>query len=234
MHKPIRTDGADYWDAEADAYAAGRAPSAVDAATLALVPPRGDVLELGAGPGVVSRQILGFNPTSMTLTDVSPAFCAKLEALPARVMCVDHRALKLHDQSLDVIYAMATLHHLRAAERKPVLAAARRWLRPEGRFVLVEDWAFTPRNETQRRLFRLRAALRVHQDPDELHPDVATWTRLAVEVGFHRIAAAEAPRPERLDRYAVLRGDPIATADLDWLSSHDPEPEVPMSILVFG
>ncbi len=234
MATPIRTDGADYWDAGAVAYTAGRSPSAVDAATLRLAPPTGDVLELGAGPGVVSRQILAFAPASLTVTDVSPAFCAALGRLPAHVICADHRALNFPTGSFDRIYAMATLHHLREEALAPMLTAVRGWLRPGGRFALVEDWAFTPENATQQRLLRLRAALRHHQDPGETHPDANTWIGLAFAAGLCQTARAEAPRREQLARYEVLRGDPVADEDLGWLYAHDPEPEIPMSILVFA
>jgi len=239
------TDGADYWDGLAERYAAGRAPSAVDRATLAAAPPRGAVLELGAGPGVFTRQALAhparretMSPETLRLptttyvaTDVSPRFCEMLRALPVTVICADHRAVALPDGGFDAIYAMATLHHLSPGDCAAALALIAGWLSPGGRFALVEDWAFEPADEAQRRLVRLRAALRDATDPGERHPSEAEWTARLEGVGLEVVEVQRAPRPESLRRYGALT-DPGRQADLAWLHEHAPAPEIPMSILI--
>ena len=200
-------------------------------------PPAGDVLELGAGPGVVTRQLLGGGARTVTATDVSPAFVALLGAIAdARLTVIlgDHRSLSLPAGAFDVVYAMATLHHLRDAERAGVLGAVRGWLRPGGRLALVEDWAFTPADELQHRLVRLRAALRERVDPGEVHASEAAWTDLAHGAGLQLRSLSRAPRREDLRRYAVLDDDEACRAELAWLHAHAPNPEVPMSILVFS
>jgi hypothetical protein len=174
---------------------------------------------------------------TLVATDVSPRFVARLRALDdprLTVLLADHRALRFPDESFDMIYAMATLHHLRPAERLDMLAAIRAWLRPEARFVLVEDWAFTPADEVQTRLLRLRAALREREDPEEVHPTEAAWTGLARAAGLQEVALLRAPRREDLQRYAPLRDDPACNAELDWLHEHAPNAEIPMSILLYS
>lgn len=232
-----RVDSAEFWDHEAVAYTAGRAPSEVDRATLRALPPTGDVLELGAGPGVVTKQLLDAGARAVTATDVSPAFVARLQAIAdARLTVVlgDHCTLALPAAAFDAVYAMATLHHVRDAERIGVLSAVRGWLRPGGRLALVEDWAFTPSDDVEHRLVRLRSALRERVDPGEVHPTEAAWITLAGSAGLALCSRSQAPRREDLLRYGVLGDDPACRADLAWLSEHAPNPEIPMSILVFS
>lgn len=232
-----RADSASFWDEEAASYAAGRAPSQVDRATLLFAPPVGDVLELGAGPGVVTRQLLDAGARTVTATDVAPAFVARLQAIDdprLTVVLGDHCALALPPGAFDVVYAMATLHHVREPARASVLSAVRGWLRPGGRLALVEDWAFTPSDDVQHRLVRLRSALRERVDPGEVHPTEAAWITLAGSAGLALCSRAQAPRREDLLRYGVLVDDPACRADLAWLSQHAPNPEIPMSILVFS
>lgn len=226
------TDQAPYWDAQASSYAAQRSPSKVDAATLAELPPRGDVLELGAGPGVFTRQALTAEGHARYIaTDISPVFCTMLREIPGvEVWAVGHADLPEISRRFDTVYAMATLHHLDPAVCTATLAWIAQALRPGGRLALVEDWAFSPQTEVLRRLWALRQALRDRVDPGEGHPSEAEWSTRLEEAGLRVLQCRQVARVESLDRYSVL-DDPACRADLDWLAARAPL-EVPMTILV--
>ncbi len=231
----MRVDEAEYWDAEADEYTRLRQPSDVDRATLRAVPPLGAVLELGAGPGVVTRQALQHPQrqpgAAYVATDISGRFCALLRQLDVQVLRSGHQALRFPAESLDTVYAMATLHHLRPADCAALLARLATWLRPQGRFALVEDWAFTPGDEAERRLVALRGVLRQAIDPEEIHPSEAQWQRRLARAGLEPMQLLRVPRPEDLARYEALQ-DPQSRAHLAWLHQHEAAPAVPMSIFV--
>lgn len=228
-------DTADHWDQEAEAYTQLRQPSQVDRRTLERVPPRGDVLELGAGPGVFTRQALAHPARAgggrFLVTDLAPAFLARLAALPVEVLAADHRALALAVCSLDTAYAMATLHHLAAPDRRALLARLATWLRPQGRLALVEDWAFTPATEAEARLLALRRALCAHDEAGEAHPGEATWRQHLEAAGLEITHREQVGRQEPLARYRVLQ-DPVSRDQLAWLDARGGPHEVPMTLLV--
>jgi len=231
----VKVDPAATWDAEAEAYARARQPSEVDRVTLARVPPEGDVLELGAGPGAFTRQALAHPARArggrFEVSDVSPRFCTMLAALPVAVRCCDHRALDLPPASLDTAYAMATLHHLPAADCGVVLGRLARWLRPGGRLALVEDWAFGPADEAEARLLALRRALCAHDAAGEVHPGEAEWRLRLERAGLAVVLREQVPRAEVLARYEVL-ADARSREHLAWLRERGGEARVPMTLLV--
>jgi SAM-dependent methyltransferase len=230
-----RADEAAFWDAEAEAYARVRRPSEVDRVTLARVPPEGDVLELGAGPGIFTRQALAHPARArggrFVVSDISPRFCAMLAALPVVVRRCDHRALDLPPAALDTAYAMATLHHLPAADCGGLLTRLARWLRPGGRLALVEDWAFSPADEAEGRLLALRRALCAHDAAGETHPGEAEWCLRLGRAGFAVVHREQVPRAEALSRYDVL-ADARSREHLAWLRERGGETRVPMTLLV--
>ena len=226
------TDGAGYWDDQAEAYATGRRPSDVDQATLQAVAPRGAVLELGAGPGVFTRQARVLHTGRYVATDISPKFCAMLRELDdITVLESAHTELAFDAKSFDTIYAMATLHHLDPEACIRVLHRAWTWLRPGGSLALVEDWAFTPSTPTEEHLVALRSALRQAVDPGEAHPTEDEWVERLEAAGLMAREIRQAPRREDLTRYEALE-DPDSQRRLAWLRTHDPAPTVPMSILI--
>ncbi len=228
-------DTAAYWDEEAESYRVLRKPSAVDRRTLELLPPRGSVLELGAGPGVFTKQALAHPARqpdeAFVATDVSPAFCAMLASLPVQVVRADHGELVLPESSVDSAYAMATLHHLKSSDCTHLLSRLASWLRPGGSLVLVEDWAFTPTTEAQHHLVALRDALRAHEGAGESHPDEQRWRTRLLDAGLELLAIERVNRPESLTRYGILE-DSACRAHLAWLRAHDEDAAIPMSLFL--
>lgn len=228
-----RVDTAEYWDARADGYAAGRRASKADRAVLAAAPPRGRVLEIGCGPGVFTA--LGLDAArekvEWVATDVSPAFCEMVRSrVPAvQVICSDVRRLDLPADSFDVVYAMAVLHHLPQPELAGVFELVAKWLAPRGRFVLAEEWAFDPRDEAQRRLKRLRRRLSEHKGVEERHPTERDWEVALMFGGLLVDRCIWAIRPFDLEPYDALN-DPRSVDDVAYLRARPDPLTVPMSL----
>jgi SAM-dependent methyltransferase len=100
-------------------------------ALLRLAPPGGFVLEVGAGPGLLSDHAHERRPDlSWTATDLIPA--------PWNDVAADAERLPLRGRSVDAILGLDTLHHLRSPAR--FFEEAVRVLRPGGRIGMLEPW----------------------------------------------------------------------------------------------
>jgi len=98
---------------------------------LRLAPPGGRVLEVGAGPGLLSDYAREHRPDlSWTATDLIPT--------PWNDVAADAERLPLRSQSVDAILALDTLHHLPSPAR--FFEEAVRVLRPGGRVGMLEPW----------------------------------------------------------------------------------------------
>lgn len=109
----------------------------------------GDVLELGPGPGLVTRRLLQSRPSTqpatsdtgvLTAVEIDPALASRLRhrfsGTSLRVIDGSASDLPFPDGSFDVVVSCTMLHHLPSvAEQDQALAEALRVLRPGGRFV---------------------------------------------------------------------------------------------------
>ena len=99
--------------------------------------PFGDALEIGAGTGYFSLNLLQLGLIgSATATDISPGMLASLEANAAELGLAvttevsDAELLPFDDQSFDLVFGHAVLHHVPDLER--AFAELHRVLRPGG------------------------------------------------------------------------------------------------------
>ncbi|MFE2614581.1 class I SAM-dependent methyltransferase [Micromonospora chalcea] len=98
------------------------------------LPLAGDVLEVGAGTGELWRRI--GHPRRLTLTDFSPAMCARLREVPgARVQRCDATRLPFRDGAVDAVIANHMLYHL--DDPDAALREFARVLRPGGRLAVA-------------------------------------------------------------------------------------------------
>lgn len=101
------------------------------------LPLSGRVLEVGAGTGELWRRV-PHDGLELTLTDFSPAMCARLAAVPgARVRRCDAGALPFADGSFDTIIANHMLYHV--DDPAAVLRELARVLRPGGRIAVATN-----------------------------------------------------------------------------------------------
>lgn len=97
----------------------------------------GDALEIGAGTGYFSLNLLQLGLIErLTATDISPGMLKRLSTtaeglgLEARTVRAEAEELPFEDESFDLVFGHAVLHHIPDLER--ALAEFRRVLRPGG------------------------------------------------------------------------------------------------------
>jgi ubiquinone/menaquinone biosynthesis C-methylase UbiE len=101
------------------------------------LPRDGDVLEVGAGTGLLWTRVAR-RERSLTLTDFSAAMCERLRTIPAaRVVRGDATRLPFRDASLDTVIADHMLYHLDDPEVG--LREFARVLRPGGRLATATN-----------------------------------------------------------------------------------------------
>jgi ubiquinone/menaquinone biosynthesis C-methylase UbiE len=99
------------------------------------LPPQPQLLEIGCGPGNVTRQLLARRPDSHIMaTDVSPAMISLAQANNPAATCqvLDARHIGLLEASFDGILAGFCLPYLRPEDTRPLLDDAYRLLRLSG------------------------------------------------------------------------------------------------------
>ena len=99
--------------------------------------PFGDALEIGAGTGYFTLNLLQLGVIgSATATDISPGMLATLSrsaaelGLEVKTACTDAEALPFADESFDLVFGHAVLHHIPDLER--AFGEFERVLRPGG------------------------------------------------------------------------------------------------------
>lgn len=99
--------------------------------------PFGDALEIGAGTGYFSLNLLQLGAVErLVATDISPAMLAELKGTAERLglevetRATDAERLPFEDASFDFVFGHAVLHHL--PDLRGALAELRRVLRPGG------------------------------------------------------------------------------------------------------
>ena len=117
------------------------------------------VLEVGCGEGGNLVNVLAGCPATprlvvgLDLFEKKLAF-ARTQAVPARFVCADARALPFRDRAFDVVLCRDLLHHL--DEREPALEELRRVTRPDATIWIVEPNGRNP-------LIWLLALVRPHE-----------------------------------------------------------------------
>ena len=168
------------WSREkAAAYASGRKHSRADETVAALIRIEKRILELGCGPAVAARRI---HPELMVCTDVTEAFLpvARVNAPASTVLCADATAIPFKNGSFDTVLAMAVLHHLEPDDLRSTLEESIRVLVPRGRFMLLEDWAFTDPSPFEQRALEVR----FRNGNNEFHRSFSEWDRVFQDSGF--------------------------------------------------
>lgn len=108
------------------------------AVALADVQPSDQALDVATGTGALARALVRIVPGTRVIgIDRSPAMLSGAGCLAARSVVADARELPVADASCDVVFVSYLLHLLNPDERKRVLEATARVLRPGARVVTV-------------------------------------------------------------------------------------------------
>lgn len=112
---------------------------------IAALPPGGRVLDLGCGAGVPVARTLVEHGFSVSGVDISPGQVERARGLVpgADFQVGDMTALEFAPESFDGVCAFYSLIHVPREFHAVILGKVARWLRPEGKAMLVlgaEDW----------------------------------------------------------------------------------------------
>jgi len=172
------------WSADqAREYTEGRVLSEADGYVLQelrKISPR-TVVEIGCGPGTIAA--LALFVENYICTDVTMEFLrAACRTRPSGVF-LNCRAETLPFGSgiADCVVAMAVLHHLPNEALRHSLSEIHRILKPNGVFLLLEDWCFEKEItgfEEEARKFRFG------NGSDEYHRAAANWLSEISAIGF--------------------------------------------------
>lgn len=183
---------------EAELYARNRLASPADEVAAKLGRGGDRVLELGCGPGLVAGKLA---PSLLVCSDLTLPFLghARVNAPGSTVLCTDAASLPFREDSFDTVMALAVLHHLDGVQLQRALRESFRVLVPRGRFVLLEDWAFTDPTAFEKTAMsrRFRGA-----EPEH-HLRFSGWDREFRKAGFTLL---ERHWPERPFRIRELEG----------------------------
>lgn len=148
---------------------------------------RGDVLSVGSGwlPGRHLFPAPGWRLTAVDLEEDRIRF-AREQALADEAFVGAAGALDdLPDASFDLVLYRYVLHHVVFRQPlAPVLAEARRLLRPGGAAVIIEPGLFHPVGAALAAANRLGLGVRVHGTPDDIPLSPRALARTARQVGL--------------------------------------------------
>lgn len=209
-----------FWDKRAEGYSQHRTRKdwmqAIDKVVLELlrVGPNTLVLDVGAGPGTFAAYLAKTKTSKVVALDLSKHFLnisknrIKGAGVSNRVFLVMASAdsLPFRDLSFDATTSMVTIHHLPPPRIQEAFREIHRVLKSEGKFVLVESWAYKPRNEFQRILLELRRMV-MQTETNEYHLNYEKYVRMLEDAGLTVLDVGFRPRPVYLPRFERLTNE---------------------------
>ncbi|MCD4847917.1 MAG: methyltransferase domain-containing protein [Candidatus Aegiribacteria sp.] len=177
------TDLSDWSPDQVREYTANRMLSDADEYILEELKKRSPdtVVEIGCGPGTIAGRALFIE--KYICTDITVEFLRVTSTARPSCVLLNCRAenLPLPNGMADCVVAMAVLHHLNDKALQHSLSEIHRILKPNGIFLLLEDWCFekgiTGFEEEARRL-------RFRNGSDENHLTADNWRRVIRAAGF--------------------------------------------------
>ena len=135
-------------------------------------------VDLGAGTGFVALALAPL-VDSVLAVDISPEMTESLAARAAqaglrnvRAEVADLRAFQLPEASVDLVVSSYALHHLRAEDKRALVAEMARWLRPGGRVVIADMMFGRGATRRDREILRQKVTALASRGP-------AGWWRIA-------------------------------------------------------
>ena len=185
--------------------------------------PFGDALEIGSGTGYFSLNLVQLGAIErLVATDISAGMLATLATTAGRLgldvetAVTDAEGLPFEDESFDLVFGHAVLHHL--PDLEAALSEFRRVLRPGGAVAFCGEpsrygdlLAAVPKRGAQLAAPLWRLALGASARRPEQHGDASDGHELEPEVDVHAFAPA---RLERMLGAAGLEGARISGEEL--------------------
>lgn len=146
-----------------------------------LLPPGGQLLDLGCGPGLYTARLAqrGCRVTGMDYARRSIAYAQAHDAL-SRYLCQDYLTLEAEDAFDAITLISCDYGALISAERQSLLSRVYRALKPGGRFIFD---VFTP----------VRAAQKEARTEWSVHPDGGYWSASPTSACKPRTFTSSAP-----------------------------------------
>jgi ubiquinone/menaquinone biosynthesis C-methylase UbiE len=152
-------------------------------------------VDLGAGTGFVALALAPL-VDSVLAVDVSPVMVESLAGHAAaaglrnvRATVADLRTFQLPPASVDLIVSSYALHHLRDEDKRVLVAAAARWLRPGGRIVVADMMFGRGATQRDREILRRKVAALAVRGPAGWWRIVKNLARYGLGVGHEHPAA---------------------------------------------
>jgi ubiquinone/menaquinone biosynthesis C-methylase UbiE len=154
-------------------------------------------VDLGAGTGFVALALAPL-VDSVLAVDVSPVMVESLagHATQAglrnvRTGVADLRTFRLPHASVDLIVSSYALHHLRDEDKRVLVAAAARWLRPGGRIVVADMMFGRGATQRDREILRHKLTVLAARGPAGWWRIVKNLARYGLGVGHEHPAAPQ-------------------------------------------
>ncbi len=166
------------------------------------------VLEIGVGPGLLAIHLAKEMQLKIVGLDFSKQFLniakdkVKKANVSDRIFLILGSAdlLPLRGSSFDAAFCLYTIHHLPPPGIKEAFRETHRVLKDEGRFVLVENWGYEPKNEFQRIMLELRRLL-MSVEVEEWHLKYSKYIAMLERAGLKTSDVQFIPREVYLSRF---------------------------------
>lgn len=203
-----------YWDERAQAYSERRRRRGwkreIDERVSALldVDSSHTVLEIGAGPGFFAIHLAKERKPRIVGLDFSKQFLniakdkVKRANVSDQIFLILGSAdfLPLRGSSFEAAFCIHTIHHLPPPGIREAFRETHRVLKDEGRFALVENWGYEPRNEFQRIMLELRRWLYL-VEVEEWHLKYSEYVAMLKRAGLKTFNIQLIPREVHLSRF---------------------------------
>lgn len=166
------------------------------------------VLDIGVGPALLAIHLAKERQPTIVGLDFSKQFLNIAKDKVKRANVSDQNFLilgsadflPLRGSSFDAAFCIHTIHHLPPPGIKEALRETHRVLKEKGKFVLVENWGYEPKNEFQRIMLELRRLL-MSVEVEEWHLKYSKYIVMLQKVGLKTFNVQFIPREVHLSRF---------------------------------
>jgi len=179
----------EHWEEIAGVYISQRAFSPADRRIIELIgelrPKK--MLEIGIGACAIARAVLsGYQDIRYFGLDLTRGFLDYAKKSLPNPMLIRATALSLPVKSdtLNLTLEMDTIHHVPQELLSGIIGEIYRVTKPQGLFMLMEDWGKEPENPRERLMRQMIHRRKMNRAGLEYHPSDEEWRQLLENAGF--------------------------------------------------